>query len=84
MRFSIQGKIADLDVTTVVLEYNPNIIQGDSPEGLLLWHCPIDNTPLFQFSGRVVMIVPGMAPTKIPLIIQCQKCKTKYLILSMI
>ena len=84
MRFRIQGKIADIDVTTVVLEYNPNIIQTDSPEGLLLWHCPIDNSPLFQFSGKQVMIIPGMIATKIPILHQCPKCKTKYLVIAMI
>lgn len=84
MRFRIKGKIADLDVTTVVLEYNPNIIQKDMPEGLMLWHCPIDNQPLFQYSGKQVMIIPGRVPTKLPVIAQCSKCKTKYLIVSII
>lgn len=84
MRFSILGKIADVNVTTVVLEANQNIIQKDSPEGLLMWHCPIDNQPLFQYSGRQVMIVPGMVPTPLPILHECQKCRTKYLIISMI
>jgi len=84
MHFNIQGKGVDLEVTTIVLEYNPNIIQKDSPEGLMLWHCPIDNTPLFQFSARQVMIIPGMVPTRLPVINQCGKCKTKYLVISII
>ncbi len=81
MKFQIQGKIADLTVTTVVLEYTPT---KDNPEGLILWHCPIDNQPLFQYSGRQVMIIPGMVETKLPLIHQCPRCKTKYLIVSVI
>ena len=84
MRFKIQGKSIDLEVTTIVLEYNPNIIQNDSPEGLILWHCPIDNQPLFQYSGRQVMIIPGMVPTRLPVIKECPKCKTKYLVVSII
>jgi hypothetical protein len=84
MRFNIKGLSTDIEVTTVVLEHNPNIIQKDSPEGLILWHCPIDNQPLFQFSGRQVMIIPGMVPTKIPIIVQCSKCHTRYLVLSVL
>lgn len=84
MRFNVKGKSIDMDVTSVVLEYNANIIQKDSPEGLMLWHCPIDNTPLFQYSGKQVMVIPGMVPTKLPVIHQCSKCKTKYLVISMI
>ena len=79
MKFKIHGKIADLVVTAVILEHT-----ADDKESLLLWHCPIDNTPLFQYSGRQVMIVPGMVPTKLPLIHQCPKCRTKYLLVSII
>ena len=84
MIFTVKGQKVDLDVTSIVLEYNPNIIQPDSPEGLMLWHCPIDNSPLFQFSAKMVMIIPGMIETKIPVIHQCGKCKTKYLVISII
>lgn len=84
MDFTVQGKKISLDVTTIVLEYNPNIIQNDSPEGLMLWHCPIDNQPLFQYSARMVMVIPGMIPTKLPVIHQCSKCRTKYLVISII
>jgi hypothetical protein len=84
MRFNIRGIPQDISVTTVVLEYNPNVIQNNSPEGLLLWHCPIDNSPLFQFSAHQVMIIPGMVPTKLPIINQCPKCKQKYLVISVI
>ena len=84
MRFRIQGKPVDISVVSVVLEYNPTIVQKDDPEGLMLWHCPIDNTPLFQYSGKMVMIIPGMVPTKLPVIHQCGKCKTRYLIISIV
>jgi len=85
MKFSIKGQRVDVEVTTVVLEYNPNIIQKDSPEGLLLWHCPICCSPIFQFSGRMISITPGMVPSRQPPIIkECPKCKVKYLVLSMI
>ena len=80
MKFKIRGEIADLVVTTVVLEHTT----ADDKESLLLWHCPIDNSPLFQFSGRQVMIVPGMVPTKLPVLNQCPKCKTRYLVVSII
>jgi hypothetical protein len=84
MLFNIKGVKTNVEVTTVVLEYNPNIIQKDVPEGLMLWHCPVDNTPLFQYSARQVMIVPGMVPTKVPILKECPKCKTKYLVVTVI
>jgi len=84
MQFRVRGNLTEVQVTTVVLEYDPNIIQKDMPEGLMLWHCPIDNTPLFQYSGKQVMIIPGMIPTKLPVIHQCSKCHTKYLVISVI
>jgi hypothetical protein len=84
MDFKIGGVNRHVEVTTIVLEYNPNLIQKDTVEGLMLWHCPIDNTPLFQYSAKMVAIMPGMIPTKIPVIHQCPKCKTKYLISQII
>ena len=85
MHFRIKGIPTDVEVTSIVLEYNANIIQTDSPEGLLLWHCPICCSPLFQFSGRMVSITPGLVPSRQPPIIkECPKCKQKYLIISII
>jgi hypothetical protein len=85
MRFRIKGILTDVDVTSVTLEYNPNIIQNDSPEGLMLWHCPICTTPIFQFSGKLISITPGMVPSKLPPVIhQCPKCKIKYLVVTML
>lgn len=76
----IRGKSISLDVTSVVLEYDPKM--ATLPENLILWHCPICNQPLFQYSARLVMIIPGMTPTKIPVIHICSKCKKRYLINS--
>jgi hypothetical protein len=81
MQFRIKGVPIDVSVTTVVLD--TNFVAGN-PEGLILWHCPIDNQPLFQYSGKQIMIIPGMVPTNVPIIVQCSKCKTKYLIVSII
>jgi uncharacterized protein with PIN domain len=77
MKFTAMGKNIDLDVTSVILEHDE-----DLGENLVLWHCPICNQPLFQYSARMVMIAPGMVPTKIPLIIICPKCKHRYLLVS--
>jgi len=85
MKFRIRGIETDVSVTTITLEYNPNIVQKDSPEGLLLWHCPICCSPLFQFSGRMVSITPGMVPSRQPPIIkECPKCGVKYLLVNII
>jgi uncharacterized protein with PIN domain len=80
MKFHIRGKEIEEDVTSVVLQFKAE----DSLESLLLWHCPICTEPLFQFSGKMISIIPGSTPTKIPVIVDCRKCKNKYLINSIV
>ena len=84
MKFQIRGQSVDVDLTSVILEYNPILDENETLESLILWHCPICNQPLFQYSGKVIMIVPGKTPTKIPVIVNCEKCHHKYLINSIL
>lgn len=79
MHFQIRGISQELNVTSVILEHDAGL--GDN---LVLWHCPICNQPLFQYSARLVMIVPGMTPTKVPVIIICPKCKHRYSLVSVV
>jgi C4-type Zn-finger protein len=80
MKFTAMGRDIDLDVTSVILEYDPKL--ADSTSNLILWHCPICNQPLFQYSARLVMIIPGMTPTNVPIITICGKCKHRYMLVS--
>jgi len=82
MKFVIRGVSSDVSVTSVILEYNPKF--ADDLDELILWHCPICNTPLFQYSGNMVAILPGMTHTAVPVLVNCGKCKKRYMINSIV
>lgn len=82
MKFTIRGVKSEIDVTSVVLEYDERL--ADELDNLILWHCPICNQPLFQYSGSMIAILPGMTPTKVPILVNCDKCKKKYMINSIV
>lgn len=73
------GEKIDIPVTSIILESDPL-----HPEMFALFFCPKCGDNLFQYSGTVIMIVPGGTHAKLPLIKQCRKCKTKYLINSIV
>ena len=73
MKILIKEGIKYIDVITVA------IIRNDS-EQFKMWNCPTCKNPVFQYKGNVINIVPGYAPTEIPIITQCNNCKQKYLI----
>jgi len=80
MLFQIRNIPTEIDVTSVILSYNTREADFNN---LILWHCPICNQPLFQYTGKVLMIVPGMTPaTSPPILIACARCKHKYLVNS--
>ena len=79
MNVVIQGNKQDIQVTSIILESDPL-----HPDMFTLFYCPKCGDTLFQYSGTVVMIVPGETKTKLPIIRQCRKCKTKYLINSIV
>jgi hypothetical protein len=76
--FKTRGISVDIDLTTVVLEYDFNA--SDKETNLIMWHCPVCANPVIQFGGRMVAILPGIVPSSHPpLLALCQKCKHKYL-----
>lgn len=70
----VPASIAVIDV--VLMEDNEN------PEHLYSFYCPLCNDPnrkaLLQHMGKVILIAPGHAPLKMPIIKRCVKCKHNF------
>lgn len=76
---SVHNVEKEIKVTSIILESDP-----DHPNNFSMFYCPKCRDGLLQYSGHIVMIVPGYTPTPIPFIRQCRQCKSKYLIVSII
>ena len=79
MKAIIKGNIQDLKVTSIILESD-----SLNPDMFLMFFCPKCSHALFQYSGTIVMIVPGGTRTPLPFIKECKTCKTRYLINSIV
>ena len=76
MKAYIRGSQVDISVTTIILAENPN-----DELSIKAWHCPICQNTVFQHAGQIIKIMPGATPvTRLPVIVQCDNCKQKYLI----
>lgn len=56
----------------------------EHPDNLNAFFCPYcrNPQPLFQFQGRVVLVAPGHAPIKMPIIKRCSNCKRNYALIA--
>lgn len=77
MKAIIQGIPTNLKVTSAVLESDP-----ENPEIFILYHCWRCGNRLLQFSGNVLMLLPGAVPATVPIVLLCKVCKTRHLINS--
>jgi len=70
---------ARLKLTTVYLDYDPQ-------DQLTLFYCHRCRYPMFQYSGEIIQLLPGVGDFSPPIIIQCgnKDCKHKYAILGFI
>ena len=75
MKILIREEIKDIDVVTVAVVENYT-------DNFKMFNCPTCKNPVFQYKGRLVSIIPGYAPTEIPVVIQCSNtnCRQKYLL----
>ena len=79
MIVTIHNKPEDIRLTSIILEADRL-----RPDMLKMFFCIGCGDNILQYSGNVIMIVPGETFTKLPIIAQCRKCKTKYLINSIV
>jgi hypothetical protein len=75
MRVLIREEVKDIDVVTIAIVEN-------FTDNFKMFNCPTCKNPVFQYKGRLVSIIPGYAPTEIPILIQCSnsQCRQKYLL----
>ena len=66
--------IKQMPVTTVVVERS-----GD-PDEVHMFFCNNCGQAIFQHKGRIAYILPGAAPCNMPIIVECRRCKTKYMV----
>lgn len=69
----------ELKLTTVYLEYNPM-------DQVVMFYCHLCRYPMFQYSGEIISLMPGMGDFSPPIIFQCgnNHCKHKYAVLGFI
>lgn len=74
----IQGSEQNIKITSVVLESNPQ--EPDMMQGFFCLKC---GDILGQYiGGNIIFIAPGKTEAKLPWVVYCRKCKTRYLINS--
>lgn len=73
----IQEREVNIKVTSLILE--PDV---EHPNMFKAFHCSDCGKVAFQYSGHIIMSVPGGVKTLIPLIKMCATCKKRYLIAS--
>jgi len=64
----------EIPVTTVVVD------RGDDPDEVHMFFCNNCGQALFQHKGRIAFILPGGAPCNMPIIVECRRCKRKYMV----
>jgi hypothetical protein len=81
MRYSALGQSKEMDVTSLILDYD--VRNSNVETNMIMFHCPVCKTPVFQYGGRMIAILPGLVPnTNPPIVVRCIKCQKKYLLLS--
>lgn len=78
MKALIQGKETNLKVTSLILESDPL-----NPDMMSIFHCLICGQKGFQYSASIIMVIPGGTKVNVPIIHQCDRCKHRYLINSL-
>lgn len=80
MQVTIRSVPVNLRVTSVILEQDI-----DHPEMMKAFHCPDCGKNVgVQYTGNIVMIVPGNTHALVPLFKSCPQCKKKYLFNSIL
>lgn len=75
----IKGIDTDMKVISLILESSK-----DFPGVFKLFHCIHCGYKMFQYSGDIVMLLPGGTKTLSPVVIMCHSCKQRYLINSIL
>ena len=74
MEVTILERKQNIQVTSVIIGLDKNDPNG---EMLHMFFCPNCQNPICQYKGRLVSIMPGASPLKLPVLIRC-RCKRVY------
>ena len=52
----------------------------DDGDQIHIFYCPSCRNPILQYQGETVLILPGLSPTKLPLLVKCKNknCERVY------
>jgi len=71
----ILDKVRTMDVVSITINSDKK-----DPEGkkVKMWFCPNCQNPCFQYTGKLISVVPGSTPSPVRVIIKCLRCGTIY------
>lgn len=64
----------EMPVTSIILDKSQDMAE------VHMFFCNNCGQAVMQHKGRVAYILPGAAPCNMPVIVECKRCKTKYMI----
>ncbi len=77
MLVTINAQPVNLKVTSLILE--PDY---ENPEMFKAFRCFDCGKVVFQYSGNIVMLVPGGVKVPMPILQMCHGCKKRFLVAS--
>jgi hypothetical protein len=77
MQFKLADKVKNIQITTVTISHDLDDPQGTK---MYIFHCTSCGSPMFQYSGFIISILPGLSPVKLPSVLRCpnSRCKHNY------
>lgn len=75
MQVRIKDEVKQIQVTSVILGTD---YSDEQKTNLYIFHCLRCGSPLIQYQGQVIYIIPGLAPTKLPTVLKCSNSRCKH------
>jgi len=76
MKVVVRGETREERMIVVELS-----VDRDKWNYLKMFHCPIDQTPLFKYSGDIMSISNSGMWGEMAIVCQCKTCKSNYLVI---
>lgn len=70
----------DLESSGGKVEYTSVWLKQNLNNDVKIFYCHLCRYPILQYQGDVVTLIPGEAPSQLPIIVQCKgkHCGNKY------
>lgn len=79
MKLVLAQQEINLEVTSLILQADRT-----NPDKLKMFFCSDCGRPVFQYTAKLVMIVPGYTEVAIPIYSRCKTCRHQYLLNSIV